>query len=379
MKMPVLGRVSPSTGERGRPRVPSRLLLTVLAIVAALVVGGLVVVLAGTGVGDTLRAYRSLFAGSLGSPKAISETLNAATPLLFSGLSVAFAFRAGLFNIGGEGQFLVGGMSSVLVGFSFSGLSPVIHLPLALLAGCLGGALWGLIPGVLKARTGAHEVIVTIMLNFVALRLVDFLLKSTVYQRPGRSDPVSKTISESARLPKLADWWDASMRVHAGLLLGLALAAVVAWLIFRTTFGFEIRALGLNQHAARYAGMSSTKLYVLVMMVAGGLAGVGGASQVLGVLERTSPGFAAGIGFDGIAVALLGRSHPGGVVGAALLFGALRAGGQQMQARAGVGIDLVSVIQALVIVFVAAPSLVSTMFRLRSGTSRSAVADEVGQ
>ncbi|MFM8350499.1 MAG: ABC transporter permease, partial [Actinomycetales bacterium] len=331
------------------------LVIPLLAVFTALVVGAGIVMLAGVSLGETLAAYQALLVGSVGSIKAISETLTAATPLILAGLSVALAFRAGLFNIGGEGQMLIGGMFGVLVGFSLTGLPIFLHLPLAIIAGIIGGAIWGFIPGFLKARTGAHEVIVTIMLNFIALRLVDYFLKTDLFQREGRNDPISKNVEPSAALPQLLGWLDPGLRVHLGLVLALVAAGFIHWLLFRTTTGFEFRAVGANPNAARYAGMSISKVYILVMVIAGGLAGMAGTGQVLGVLDRASPGFAAGIGFDGIAVALLGRSNPWGVVAAALLFGGLRAGGQQMQATAGVGIDLIAVIQALIIIFVAAP------------------------
>ena len=344
----------------------SGLVIPLLAVFTALVVGAAIVMLAGVSLGETLAAYQALLVGSVGSVKAISETLTAATPLILAGLSVALAFRAGLFNIGGEGQMLIGGMFGVLVGFSISGLPIFVHLPLAVVAGILGGAIWGFIPGFLKARTGAHEVIVTIMLNFIALRLVDYFLKTDLFQREGRNDPISKNIEASATLPPLLGWLDPALRVHLGLILALVAAGFINWLLFRTTTGFEFRAVGANPSAARYAGMSISKVYILVMVIAGGLAGMAGTGQVLGVLDRASPGFAAGIGFDGIAVALLGRSNPWGVVAAAMLFGGLRAGGQQMQATAGVGIDLIAVIQALIIIFVAAPALITAIYRLKA-------------
>lgn len=342
------------------------LLIPLLAVFTALVIGIIIILLTGASLSEALAAYRALLVGSVGSVKAISETLTAATPLILAGLSVAIAFRAGLFNIGGEGQMLIGGMTAVLVGFSITGLPWFVHLPLALLAGIMGGAAWGFIPGFLKAKTGAHEVIVTIMLNFIALRLVDFLLKTTLFQREGRNDPVSKTVEASAQLPQLLGWMNPALRVHLGLIVALIAAGLISWLLFRTTTGFEFRAVGANPSAARYAGMSITKVYILVMMIAGGLAGLAGTGQVLGVLDRATPGFSANIGFDGIAVALLGRSNPWGVVAAALLFGGLRAGGQNMQVSADVGIDLIAVIQALIIIFVAAPSLITALYRLKA-------------
>jgi len=357
---PLLLRISTGTDWR------SSVLIPVLAVITALVFGGLIIMATGASFSETMNAYLALLRGSVGSVKAISETLTAATPLILAGLSVALAFRAGLFNIGGEGQMLIGGMFAVFIGFSITGLPFYIHLPLALAAGIVGGAIWGFVPGILKAKTGAHEVITTIMLNFIALRLVDFFLKTDLFQREGRNDPVSKTVEKTAALPQLLGWLDPALRVHLGLIVALLAAAFIHWLLFRTTTGFEFRAVGANPSAARYAGMSITKTYVLVMVISGALAGLAGTGQVLGVLDRATPGFSARIGFDGIAVALLGRSNPWGVVLAALLFGGLRAGGQEMQASANVGIDLISVIQALIIIFVAAPALIAAIFRLKT-------------
>lgn len=349
------------------------LLLPALAVLSALIIGILIIMATGSSLGEALSAYRALLEGSVGSLRAISQTLTEATPLIFTGLSVALAFRAGLFNIGGEGQVLIGGMTAVLAGFTITGLPWFIHLPIAIIAGFIGGAVWGFIPGLLKAKTGAHEVIVTIMLNYIALRLVDYLLKSSLFQREGRNDPISKNIEDSAQLPALLTWLDPAMKVHLGLFLAIGAAAVVWWLLFRTNTGFEFRAVGANPSAARYAGMSVTKVYILVMTIAGGLAGLAGTGQVLGLLDRASPGFSAGLGFDGIAVALLGRSNPWGVVGAALLFGGLNAGGQYMQANANVGIDLVAVIQALIIIFIAAPALISAIYRVKTTASSTQI------
>jgi general nucleoside transport system permease protein len=342
------------------------LVIPLLAIFTALLIGLVIIMLTGSSFSEAMGAYQALLKGSVGSLRAISETLTAATPLILAGLSVALAFRAGLFNIGGEGQALIGGMFAVWVGFSITGLPIYVHLPLAILAGIVGGAAWGFIPGFLKAKTGAHEVITTIMLNYIALRLVDFLLKTSIFQREGRNDPVSKNVEATANYPTFLSGFDSALRVHAGLFVALGAAFLIYWLLFRTTIGFEFRAVGANPNAARYAGISVTKVYILVMLIAGALAGSAGAGQVLGVLDRATPGFTANLGFDGIAVALLGRSNPWGVVAAALLFGGLRAGGQQMQVSASVGIDLISVIQALIIMFVAAPALIASIYRLKT-------------
>ena len=355
----------------------SLVLVPALAILAALFLGAVVMVFSDP---ETLRAwasfgrnpgralglswdlasgaYTALLKSSLGSPNAISETLVFATPLILAGLSVAVGFKAGLFNIGAEGQILAGAMLAGYVGFTFE-LPTVIHLPAALLAGFAGGALWGFIPGLLKARTGAHEVITTIMLNFIALRFVDFLLSTTTFQRTGRADPISKPVASTAELPPFGD-----MRVNLGIVLALLAAWGIWWLLFRSTVGFEFRAVGANPNAAAYAGMKVGGTYILAMVIAGGLAGLAGTTSLLGVNKSITPGF-SGFGFDAIALALLGRSHPGGVVAAAVLFGILRSGATGMQAATSVPVDIIIVIQALVIGFMAAPRLVREIFRVR--------------
>lgn len=334
----------------------------VLAVVIALILGGITMLATGVDIPTIGKSFLALFTGSLGSTYAISETLTAAAPLTLAGLGLALGFRAGLFNIGAEGQLILGGIAAVTVGFAFSGLPVYVHLPLALLAGALVGALWAAIAGWLKAATGAHEVITTIMLNLIAMRLSDYLLRNPPIQKPGRSDAISQSVLPSAELPKLLAFLDPTYRVHLGIILMLIMVAVVYWLLLRTTIGFEFRASGHNPDAARYAGMRSGAIIVLVMACSGALAGLAGANQVLGVLGRASPGFSGGAGFDAIAVALLGRSHPVGVLLAGLLFGGLQAGGRQMQVSAGVSIDLIAIIQVLIIVFVAAPMLVRAIF-----------------
>lgn len=336
--------------------------LPVLSVLVALILGGVVMLLTGVDLSRIGQAYAALFIGSFGSISAISETLTAATPVTLAALGVALGFRAGLFNIGAEGQMIVGGLAAVYAGFALTGLPIFIHLPLALATGAVAGALWGAVPGWLKAATGAHEVIITIMLNLMAMQLTTFLLRNPPLQRPGRADAISQNVLPSAQLPKLLDWIDPSLRLNAGFILVLAMVGLVYWLLFRTTVGFEFRASGLNPFAARYAGMRSGLITVAVMAISGALAGLAGANQVLGVLGHASVGFTAGAGFNGIAVALLGRSHPVGVLLAGILFGALEAGGRQMQVSAGVKIDLIAIIQALIIVFVAAPLLMRAAF-----------------
>ena len=240
-----------------------------------------------------------------------------------------------------------------------------IHLVVALIAGAVGGALWGFVPGILKARTGAHEVITTIMLNYVALYFLSWLIIQNGIQFPGRSDAISKAVDDSAKLPRLLSWLGPSLRLHLGIVIAILAAWAVAWLLKRSTFGFELRAVGLNPDAARTAGMSVASTYALVMVVAGALAGLGGSMIVLGTAYTLTNAVIGSAGFDGLLVGLLGRARPWGVLMAALLFGALQAGGNRMQSFSGISLELVGVLQALIVVFVAAPALVSAVFRLR--------------
>ncbi len=328
-------------------------------------------------------AYGALFQGSIGSPSElyqgirayiasgdsaplvkalwpITESLVTATPYILAGLGVALGFRCGLFNIGVEGQFFIGALCSAWVGYTFTNLPWFIHLPLAVLAGAVGGAFWGAIPGYLKAITGAHEVVNTIMMNWIAFRLSDWLLngpmKATGYR------PITPQIEATAALPRI---FPPPLRFHVGFFLALAVAALVYWLLFKTTVGFEIRAVGANPDAARYAGINITWNFVLAMVLSGALAGLAGATQVLGTDHWVGQGFSAGYGFDAIALALLGKSHPLGVVIAGLLFGTLRSGATRMQSMAGIPIDIISIIQALVIIFVAAPVIIRWLYRIR--------------
>ncbi len=363
------------------------LTVPVLALVTALVVGGLVIAFSdpdtleewGSFFSDPLGAleaswtvaydsYRALWRGSLGSASGVGRTLVEATPLALAGLSVAFAFRAGLFNIGAAGQIVIGATCAGWVGFTFD-LPAAIHLPLAVVAGFLGGAAWGGIAGILKARTGAHEVITTIMLNYISYRLLDFALRSDAFQPAGREDLISKPVADSARLPEVSL---GDITVHAGLFVALAAAVGVWWLLERSTLGFQLRSVGANPHAAAYAGMSVALMYVVAMFVAGGLAGLAGTANILGRPSFSlTGGYYAFIGFDAIAVALLGRANPAGVLAAAGLFGVLRAGSTSMQAATSTPVDIIVVIQALIILFVAAPALVRALYRIRADRATS--------
>jgi ABC-type uncharacterized transport system permease subunit len=354
--------------------------LTILAFVSAFAVGAVFLafsdartigaIQSGAGVGAVLsaasravsRAYSALLQGSLGSPGALSETLVAATVLILTGLAVTMPLRAGLFNIGGEGQVIAGGLAGGYVGFAVQGLPMIVHLPLAIAAAMLGGAVIGWIPGVLKARTGAHEVISTIMLNNTLNFVAIWLLTTTLFQIPGRADPISQNVLASARMPRPV----AGLRVDIGIIIALLIAGVVLWLLDRSTIGFELNAVGANPTAATAAGMDVQRATVRAMTFAGIAGGLAGGALILGVQGRITPGFSAGLGFDGITVALLGRGTVGGTVLAGLLLGALKAGGRAMQARSGTSLDLVVVIQALIIVFIAAPGLVRAIFRVRA-------------
>jgi simple sugar transport system permease protein len=330
-----------------------------LSLLLGFAVAGIAVVLSGA---SPIDAFFALFQGAFTNPNAFTETLVASIPYVFLGLAVALGFRAGLFNIGAEGQFYLGAIFGVYVGFSLHGLPAVVHIPLAIAAGMLGGLLYGAIPGVLKARFGAHEVITTIMLNYTSYALTDYLINRGPLADKHASAPKTPFIDAAAQLPILVP----GSRLHLGLLLALAAVPVVWFLIERTTIGFRIRTVGLNQSAARAAGISVGRTVVLTMALSGALAGLAGADEVLGVSHFMPPSFSIGYGFDAIAVALLARSQPWAILPAAFLFGAMRNGAGFMQLQTQVSADLISIVQATVIMFVAAPLLVRWIFRIRA-------------
>jgi simple sugar transport system permease protein len=376
--------------------------VTILAVLLSLVVGAVLIVLSNNALaaeygyffsapGDVLgdswtaisEAYANLFKGAVFDPATISgaidgsntwsqafaplsETLTYTAPLIFTGLAVALAFRGGLFNIGAQGQAIMGAICGAVVGFAVH-LPYGLHLIAALLGALAGGAVWATIVGILKARAGAHEVIVTIMLNSIALLFLGWLINQKGVHNPNRPDAISKDVLKTAQLPTVPGVDHSVVRVHLGIVLGVLAAAAVGWLLFRSTVGFELRAVGANPAAARTAGMSVGRTYVLVMLMSGALAGLGGGMMVLGTTASSLTGqVTANIGFDGITVALLGRGRPWGVVASALLFGALHAGGNRMQSYSHVALDLVTVVQAVIVIFIAAPALVKAIFRLRA-------------
>jgi simple sugar transport system permease protein len=407
--------------------------IPLVAIILALLVGSVILLSSGV---NPLEAYKALFTGAFGETRYLQRTLEKATPLILSGLAVAFAFKAGLFNIGAQGQLLLGAMTSAILGFMIKGLPPLIHIPVALLGGALAGALYGAIPGALKTFTGAHEVITTIMLNYIAINITDYLADGPL-KDPSPMNVVARTelIADSAVIPtpqieltlgvtlaliliilfsilffavlkkktfKIKNnnfLFFTRLILVIGLGIGIAqlinlvapafynqpaaflpytaipfpigfliaiLVAVLVWfLLMRTTLGFEIRTIGLNPHAAKYAGMKVKSLFILTMVISGFLAGMGGSIETQGVVYRYQPGFNAGLGFDGITVALLGRTHPLGVIPAALLIGAMQAGSNVMQFQAGVPSEIIDVIQALMLFFVAADMIVRWVIRAK--------------
>jgi general nucleoside transport system permease protein len=381
---PAADVATPPPSTKPKPAVLARfeqfdaknvLLVPILAVVSALVVGALIVGVTdierlkdgafGAIWANILDAYKALFAGAFGSWSGISETLVFATPLMLTGLAVALSFRSGLFNIGATGQMLMGGLASVYVGFSMHGPG-IVQIPLAILAGVAAGAVWGGIIGLLKARTGAHEVITTIMANYIAAYLAVWLLKTTAFKPSGSLNPISKTISVHAQLPKLMNWLQDGLRANIGFLIAIAAAVWMWWLFSRSKLGFELRTVGTNPDAARYAGMKIGALTIIAMGLSGGLAGLAGAVKVLGTTPQVTSSFAGDIGFDAIAVALLGRNTSSGTVFAAILFGALEAGKTKMQLDADVPLDLVFVIRALIVLFIAAPMLTRMIWRVKA-------------
>ncbi|HET9851801.1 MAG TPA: ABC transporter permease [Candidatus Limnocylindrales bacterium] len=374
-------------------------LVPLLAVITALLFGAIVIILTdfnnlanigsdpagalGGALSGVLNGYGAMLTGALGDPQKIgialetmapadiatairplTETLVSATPLIFAGLGVAISFRAGMFNIGGDGQILVGALGATLTAFLLNGQAPAfVILAAALVVGTLFGAGYGFIPGFLKARTGAHEVITTIMLNYVAAQIVFFALRGPILRQPGSTAPVSKNMSAFVDVPLLINL--PAIRLDLSFIAALLVAVLISWLLFRTTIGFELRASGFNMTAARYAGMSAGGSMMLAMALSGALMGLGGSFLVVGTVGQLSNDLAGGIGFNAIALALLAGLRPSGVVAAALLFGALSNGGKVMGIQSGIPFDLLSFIFALVIMFVAAPGLIRTIWRIK--------------
>lgn len=344
-------------------------LVPFLAILTAVIIGGIIIIIVG---GDPIRAYAGLIQGSFGSTKALSETAVWATPYIFAGLAVALAFKGGLFNIGAEGQLAVGAVFSALIGYALPGwlgfdIPLIIHLPLTIIIGMLMGGVWAGIVGWLKAYTGGHEVINTIMMNYIALNTTSFLLNG-VMKDPSPTNVIARTplIADSARMPEIFE----GLRIHWGFILALLVAFFIWWLLNKTTLGFEIRTVGLNPDAAKYAGINVKRITILTMVFSGMLAGLAGSIEVTGLNYRHELGFSIGYGFDAIAIALLGKSHPLGVVLASFLFAAMRNGATRMQFLTQLPVDLISMLQALILLFVAADAIVRYIYRIKSKGER---------
>jgi len=387
---------APKEHASGFSRILRVIAIPLLAVFTGLILGGIFIIVTSehvyaafrvsfmTGLSTAWQAawqsYVALFTGSIGSParilqaiqsgdsleirrsfNPILETLVTTTPYIFGGLAVALGFRSGVFNIGVEGQIFMGAAACAFIGYSIKGLPPIIHIPITFLAGAVGGALWGFIPGWLKAKTGGHEVINTIMMNYIAFRLSDWLLRGPM-KAPGQFNPVSPTILDSAKFTRFfAD----PIRFHLGFFIALGIAYVVYWFMFKTTWGFDLRTVGANPNAGRYSGSNVTRNIILSMTLSGALAGMAGANEVMGVNYNLAMAFSSGYGFDSIALALLGNNHPLGVILASLLFGTLRNGATQMQVSAGVPIDIIAILQAMILMFIAAPAIIRTIYRLR--------------
>jgi ABC-type uncharacterized transport system permease subunit len=362
-------KTSDSKLQGWKNALSSTILVPLLAVLTALVVGALVIAAVG---GDPIAAYLGLAEGAFGSAKGLSETAVWATPYIFAGLAVALAFKGGLFNIGAEGQLAFGAVASAWVGYRLPvilgiTIPTIIHIPLAIGAGMLAGGIWGAIPGFLKAKVGSNEVINAIMLNYVALNITSFLLNGPM------KDP--DPLNVIARTPKIADTARISaifppLRVHWGFVLAILVSILIWWLLWKTTLGFEIRTAGLNPDGAKYAGINVQKIIVITMALSGCLAGMAGAIEVTALNYRHELGFSQGYGFDAIAIALLGKSHPLGIIPAAILFAALRNGATRMQFLTQIPIDVISVIQALILLFVAADAIVRYIYRIRTREER---------
>ena len=377
-----------------------RLAVPLLAVLTALIFGGIVIILTdfdnlqkigtdplGTlsgAVQGVVAAYGAMLAGAFGDPgriltasqtgnandisraiRPLTESLVSATPLIFTGLAISISFRAGMFNIGGDGQLVIGAMAATIAAIALDGVVPSGLILIATIGvATLGGAAWGFAPGFLKARTGAHEVITTIMLNYIGSLVVFFILTTNPGLRnPGNSTPVSKELTPIVDVPNLVNL--PNIRLDFGFVVALLMAVAVSWLLFRTTKGFELRAAGFSPTAARYAGISAGGQMMLAMSLSGGLCGMAGGFLVIGTVGQMSPDLSGGLGFTAIALALLAGLRPSGVVLSALLFGALTQGGKRMGIDTGIPVDLLVFIMALVIMFVAAPGLIRSIWRVR--------------
>jgi simple sugar transport system permease protein len=351
----------------GGPAIP------LLSVVIALVFGATFVLLSGN---DPVKAYAALIQGAFGTPYDVTETIVSAIPLVLTGLSVAIAFRTGLFNIGAQGQLLVGALAAGWAGSQFAGLPGPLLMPIVIVFGVAGGGAYGGIVGLLKAVRGVNEVITTIMLNYTVVFVMHWLLQAgPMTAQNALGTPASTPIGAGARLPVIIpNELVLFSRLHAGVLLAAAAVALFWFLLWRTPLGYRLRAVGLGARAAAQAGIDPRRHMILVMAIAGGFAGLGGMIEVSGLFGRVYDGFASSYGFDAIAVALLGKNSPLGIVAAALLFGAFVHGGAYMQSHANVSSNLVAIIQAFVLFVIAAEAIVRSLVRRRGRKPVEAIA-----
>ena len=350
-------------------KILSQLLVPLGAIVLALIVGAIVILVSSplvTGQFDPLlplATYAALVEGSLGSFSGLVDTVVNATPLILVGLAVGLCFRAGLFNIGGQGQFLMGALAAAAVGSAFAGSPPLVAMPLAVLGALVAGALYGFLPGLLKAFTGAHEVVTTIMLNYVAIQIVSWAVLGPL-RAQGASFARSPDVG-NAVIPVVLNQ-GTGHEGHLGIIFPVIAIVVIWWLLYRTTLGFEIRTVGANPDAARYAGMRPRFLTILALTVGGMLAGLAGAAEILGVTGYMAAAYSTNVGFDAITVALLGRANPIGILFAGLLLGGMRAGAGLMQIKAGIPVQMIDLLQGIILLFLAADVIVRYVFRVRA-------------
>ena len=347
----------------------SSILIPVLAVAAALGVGALILLVFGY---DPLNAYAIMLEGIFGSQRNFSEVLIKTTlrnfsevlikttPVIFTGIAVAAAYSCGVWNIGAEGQFIMGAIGATYVGVFWSDLPDFLMMPLVLLGGFIGGGVWAIIPGLLKVWVKANEVVVTIMLNYIALGITSFLVTGPMKEEGGYN-PQSALIAEAARLPRI---WEPT-RLHLGFLLAVALAIIMMIVLYRTPLGFSIRTVGSSPNAARFAGIPVGRTIVIAMLLSGGAAGLGGAVEIAGLAGRLYAHISPGFGYDGIAVSLLVNNNPLGTIFSGFLFGGLRAGSELMQMNAAIPAVLIQIIQGMTIAFVIAFGVYNTLTKTR--------------
>ena len=348
-------------------RIGGPLLIPLLAIFTSLVIVAIIIIITaenpGIGIKKVGQGYWGIIDGAILNPRGLVNTLVASAPLILTGLAVAIPFHAGMFNIGAEGQFMIGALFGAVVGI-YIDLPPGIHVLAVIMAGMLGGMLWGFIPGLLKAWLGSHEVINTIMLNYIAIGLVNMLVRN-VLKDPNPTTVQTLPLLKSAQLFRIPFPGVASSRLHLGFFIAVFMAFLAWYFLFKTTWGFSLRTTGLNPNAAEYAGIRPKKWYILSFVIAGGLAGLAGTMEVQGLSRVLPVGFNANYGFTAIAVSLLALNNPLAIIPSALIFGLLSVGGDYLQIRAGLSVHIVSIFRALILLFVAAPEIVRYIYRMK--------------